>query len=237
MAFEKQNRHENEQNNTVDDFWDIDALIPQRRLPPTSADTSTTEIVLEPRTMEKRTGEQEKSANAQRRFIPPHTEEERRVREAEDEYVPQNSLIKRVRIFKPQSNYNYYDSFLRDAERLYTVKGRETSPVSFFSYVPQYTQMDRGQLEWYLWWRECFRNGTCLPTDYSYLLLYAYEMINLAERIGPEVAQGELCKLWSGYRDLFHQFLNQQEHPIQLAGGGKLIQCLGYDILNCLPGA
>ena len=39
MAFEKQNGHENKQNNAVDDFWDIDALIPQRRLPPTSADT------------------------------------------------------------------------------------------------------------------------------------------------------------------------------------------------------
>jgi hypothetical protein len=106
MAFEKQNKLENEQKNTVDDFWDIDALIPQRRLPPTGSDTSTTEIVLEPRAQGNSTDKQEKAADAQRRFIPPHTEEERRLREAEDEYAPQSSLIKRVRIFKPQSNYN-----------------------------------------------------------------------------------------------------------------------------------
>jgi len=188
-----------ERKNQTDDFWDIDALIPQRRLQAPNVDTSTAEIVIEPASAP--TGD----STPKRHFIPPHNESEARVRVAEDEYAPENSLIKTVRIFRPKSGYNYYDAFLRDAERLYSVKGRECTYVSFFSYVPQYAQMDRSQLSWYLWWRESFRSGTILSTDYSYLLLYAYEMINLAEKIGPDVAQRELCKLWSAYRTLFHQ--------------------------------
>ena len=189
----------NEQKNTTDDFWDIDALIPQRKIHTPSVDTSTAEIVIDP------SSAPEGDAPPKRHFIPPHNETEVKVREAEDEYTPENSLIKTVRIFRPKSGYNYYDAFLRDAERLYSVKGRECTYASFFSYVPQYAQMDRSQLSWYLWWRESFRNGTVISTDYSYLLLYAYEMINLAEKIGPAVAQRELCRLWGAYRTLFHQ--------------------------------
>lgn len=188
-------------NAKMDDFWDIDALIPQRRVIPTPTDTTTAEILLEP----NRASEEVSETTPRRHFIPPHDETEARLREAQDEYVPENSLIKMVRIFSPKGEHRYYDSFLRDAERLHSVKGRECAYVAFFSYVPQYSQMERAQLEWYLWWRENFRNGVFLTTDYSYLLLYAYEMINLAETIGPSVAQEELCKLWSAYRELFHQ--------------------------------
>ena len=94
---------------------------------------------------------------------------------------------------------------MRDAERLFPVVGREASRVSFFSYVPQYSQMTRGQLEWYLWWRENLRHGIFLETDYSYLLLYAYEQINLSEKITPTLAQKNLFDLWLHYRETFRQ--------------------------------
>lgn len=196
------NGQSNEQQK--DDFWDIDALIPQRRAAHYASNTETAEIVIEP---------QKTSSDAQggetlpeRHFIPPHTAEERKTeRTADDEYFPKDSLIRTVRIFRPTASYAYYDTFIRDAERLLHVKGKECGHVPFFSYVPQYTQMSRAQLSWYLWWRESFKNGVSLATDYSYLLLYAYELINLSEKSDPQYTQSELCRLWVEYRDVFHQ--------------------------------
>jgi len=190
----------------TDDFWDIDALIPPRRAVHYPSDTETTEIVLEPK--DQKSGEISAPAETEapkRHFIPPHTEEARDERVADDEYFPQNSLVRTVRIFRPRTSHNYYDAFVRDAERLFAVKGRESRHVPFFSYVPQYVQMTRDQLEWYLWWRHSFRNGVVLSTDYSYLLLYAYELINLSEKTEPSRTQNELCRLWTEYREVFRQ--------------------------------
>ncbi len=195
-----------EKDREKDDFWDIDALIPPKRAVHYSADTETTEIVLEPKNQSASSKEATGEALPKRHFIPPHNEEERRCeRVADDEYFPKDSLLQTVRIFRPHTSHTYYDSFIRDAERLLPIKGKECTHVPFFSYVPQYTQMTRAQLEWYLWWRENFQQGTFLSTDYSYLLLYAYELINLSEKTDPLYTQGELCKLWIEYRDVFHQ--------------------------------
>ncbi len=195
---------ENEKNQELqtDDFWDIDALIPPRRPVHYQTDTETAEIVIEPNEKETKLTD----ASPKRYFIPPHTEDEvKKERVADEEYVLENSLIHTVRIFRPRSSHNYYDGFIRDAERLFAIKGEECQHVPFFSYVPQYVQMTREQLKWYLWWRENFRNGVSLSTDYSYLLLYAYELINLSEKTDPVYTQGELAKLWMEYRELFHQ--------------------------------
>lgn len=193
----------------LDDFWDIDALIPQRMLPKRHTDTQTTELILEPPTSETDSddGSQQRAAPlAERRFIPPHTAEERKREPIPDEeYHLQSSLIDTVRLFPVKTTHSYYESFLRDAVRLSEVHGQSRTHVPFFSYVPQYTQMTRAQLEWYLWWRENFRQDIVLTTDYSYLLLYAYELIHLAERMDPNTVQAEFCKLWLRYRDIFHQ--------------------------------
>lgn len=202
-------KEQKKRDEELDRFWDIDALLPPRRVAQYATDTEATEIVLEP--VEGVTGETKNVPNAdaripERRFVPPHTAEEAaHARTPDEEYFPENSLIRTVRLFGAKSNYNYYDAFVRDADRLFAVKGEECGHVPFFSYVPQYTQMNRAQLEWYLWWRENFRKDQCLTSDYSYLLLYAYELINLSEKLVPQYVQGELCRLWLRYRDVFHQ--------------------------------
>ena len=187
----------------MDDFWDIDALIPKKKQSFSSVrDTTTTEIELPP----KATNEETREATSVRRFIPPHTPEEEKAAAAPlEEYVPEHALLRRVRIYRPKSTYQYYESFVRDAVRLYPIHGEPCERVTFFSYVPQYSQMSRAQLEWYLWWRECFRNGEALATDYSYILLYAYELINLSEKLSPKLVQDELLRLWESYRDIYHQ--------------------------------
>jgi len=204
------NDEQKKRDEELDRFWDIDALIPPRRAPQHATNTETAEIVLEPTTQKSEGGKTEavpmRERVPERRFVPPHTAEEvARERTPDEEYFPENALIQTVRIFKTRSSYSYYDSFIRDADRLFAVKGEKCEHVPFFSYVPQYTQMNRAQLEWYLWWRECFRRDEILTTDYSYVLLYAYELINLSEKLEPKYVQGELCRLWLRYRDVFHQ--------------------------------
>ena len=201
----------------LDRFWDIDALIPKRNKPQPVRDTEVTEIVLDPpkQTMERSSALSTSAmpcAEAidrdapKRHFIPPHTEYEETQRPKPlCEYTPDNALIRQVRIYPWKSHYRYYEGFLHDAEKLWSVQGAECPRVPFFSYVPQYSQMNRAQLEWYLWWRTGVRRGQFADTDYSYLLLYAYELINLSHKIDPTDIQRALCDLWLAYRNTFHQ--------------------------------
>lgn len=198
----------------LDRFWDVDSLLPKKRAVHYTADTETVDVVIEP--MPTNTGVEAtvprtvaipKAADtAKPRFIPPHTAEEfSNVPLPDEEYTPNNALIHKVRIYRWKSDYRYYEGFVRDAVRLYAIKGVECPRVSFFSYVPQYSQMSRPQLEWYLWWRENVRNGVYPDTDYSYILLYVYELINLSERMDAHAAQDALCRIWVSYRDTYRK--------------------------------
>lgn len=116
------------------------------------------------------------------------------------EYAPEKSLIRKVSVYKWPSNYNFYENFCSDAAKLFARKGTECPMAEFFSYVPQYNQLKRVQLEYYLWWRENFRKKIYLEADFSYILLYIYEIINLPDLIPPEEGIECLCRVWSEYR-------------------------------------
>ena len=92
-----------------------------------------------------------------------------------DDYTPAHRLIHRVRIYDKSGVYNYYEQFLDHARRVAGLRGHECDHVPFFSYVPQFSQLTKQQLNWYLWWRECLWSGSCPDTDFSYILLYIYE--------------------------------------------------------------
>lgn len=208
MSGEEQKRKKDE----LDAFWDIDALIPPKRAPRYVHDTEAVEITSEKSATSAKTpvgdaGKIPVREDAPKpHFIPPHTSEEfSKQPKALLDYAPDNALIRRVRIYPIKSNFRYYESFVRDAERLCAVKGVECPRAPFFSYVPQYSQMNRAQLEWYLWWRENARNGSYLDTDYSYVLLYIYELINLPKRGEPAESVRAMCALWLHYRPIFRQ--------------------------------
>ena len=117
------------------------------------------------------------------------------------EYVRENSLVTKVSVWQWPSKYQFYERFQSDAERYFERKGYPCSHVNYFSYIPQYIQLNRDQLEWYFWWRECVRNGEYPQTDYSYILLYIYEVINLPEKIKPDDGVKLLVSLWLNCRD------------------------------------
>lgn len=118
----------------------------------------------------------------------------------ESSYRPERSLIREVRIYPWHAAYNYYESFRAQAVKLNPHEGGECAEVDFFSYMPQYTQLSKEQLRYYLWWRTNFRRGTYLPAAYSYLLLYLYEQINLSGVIPPRQGQENILQLWLNYR-------------------------------------
>lgn len=199
---------EHDRNEELDRFWDIESLVPKKKMYISKpVDTSVTEIEIPARDGEEApaTHPIPPPQNGTRRFIPPHTEAEMTPPTPLDEYTPEHALLRRVRIYRPKSTYQYYEAFLRDAVRLYAIHGEACERVTFFSYVPQYSQMNRSQLEWYLWWRDCVRRGEYLPTDYSYVLLYVYELINLSERLEADHILSMLIAVWENYRDIYRQ--------------------------------
>ena len=213
---------------SLDEFWDISALIPQKKqaAPRAPAEIHLTEITSESRERKdapspesmRLTGQRPPAAkrdNAARsdteeqstvitRYIPPHGERPIQPPPTpDDEYVPQSAMLHRVRIYRWKTTYQYYEDFCKHATALHSRRGEPCAPVAFFSYVPQYSQMNRAQLNWYLYWREGVRRGEILPTDYSYILLYVFEIINLADTVDVRVGQQQLCALRTAFRGTY----------------------------------
>ena len=94
--------------------------------------------------------------------------------------------------------------FLAQA-RLNADRTRAAAPfVPFLQYWPTYDHMTQAQQAWYFYWRTELRKGNNLPTSISYILVHAYELINLIGVSSPQDGFDQLVRLWQHYRD---------EHP------------------------
>ena len=197
----------NKRKDELDSFWDIDGLLPtkkpavQRKVGATDAvevqferakpQSDNAQGKLTKITPPKKTTAGAASASAADRTVSPAPEKV---------YETQSGLVHRVSIYPWKSGYTYYEKFCRDGEYLRRIKGKEAPHVPFFSYMPQYGQMTKAQLAYYLWWREnIIQNGLYLPADYSYILLNIYELINLPDD-NPVKVRDALCRLWVAYR-------------------------------------
>ena len=199
-----------------DDFWDLSVLVPPRPAAPRSApqaapqakrpaprpvntgrDTEAVDVTAEPKAAQSPLSD----AIYKEHYVPPHTAKELEHPAPLFSYAPQNALIREVRVYPWRTQYDYYEHFRKYALQLHRSEGRECPAVDFFSYMPQYGQLNAAQLRWYLWWRTNFRRGVCLPVSYAYLLLYLYELINLDEVIPPAEGQALMVRLWLSYRE------------------------------------
>ena len=121
-------------------------------------------------------------------------------------YEPPSALLHRVDVYEWHTNYHYFDQFIKDAEAYRDLAGGEVKAVPFFSYFPQYAQLNRRQRAWYLYWRDQVRKETYLSTDYAYILLYLFELINLpAEGDTAENHRDLMAKVWMAYRKTYPQ--------------------------------
>ena len=205
--------HEDRKNNPseqeLDSFWDISALMPKPRRgqgirrpesvetveicsdePPVKSDDSRRITVAPDHTR----------AHSPRVSHPDPFDTDAKPTSPELEYEPEHALIRRVRVFEKRGQYNYYEQFFDHANKIGRLKGSKCDSVPFFSYVPQFSQLTKPQLDWYLWWRECVWQGTYMPTDFSYILLYIYEIINTGGHKNPAWGQRQLLELWHQYR-------------------------------------
>ncbi len=135
-------------------------------------------------------------------YIPPHTADEDQSGSPLADYRPAGVLLHRVEVYAWASGFHYFDQFAKDAaEYARRQAPDEARRESFFSYFPQYVQLNRRQTAWYLWWREKVRNGVYPETDYAYVLLYIFELINLdADRETARHHAHLMASVWMAYR-------------------------------------
>ena len=189
-----------------DDFWDLSSLIPRKKQSFGYA-KRTEAVEISSKTEPHRDSPEEESSTVIKRYIPSRggspissTSEQY---ESTVTYEPRESLIHSVCLKKQHCSYRYYQEFVEEALRLYGKQGTPSEYVPFFSYVPQYNQLDEKQLAYYLWFRECFVRGEAIRIDYSYILLWIYERINLGDRVDPVESQRILTELWNRYHEEF----------------------------------
>ncbi len=202
------NTEQNGKCPTPDDFWDIESLIPVSKrsspMPSSRSNAHTEATEIEFSTPEKTSDVSVPSAVKIDTNISSASSASRSVPVTpETVYSPRHPLIQEVRIYPWRNSFRFYERFCAMAAHYFDQRANACDPVPFFSYMPQYDQMNRAQLSWYFYWRDCVRAGRYLPTDYSYIFLYVFEIINLPDRILPEKGQVCLCEIWKHYRKTY----------------------------------
>lgn len=208
----------NKRKDELDAFWDIDGLLPAKRaaVQRKAGATDAVEVQFERAKPQPENAQAKLTKTAPQKRPPVGANHDSPARAStrpvgadsisaptpapEKVYELQSGLVHRVSIYPWKSGYTYYEKFCRDGEYLRRIKGKEAPHVGFFSYMPQYGQMTKAQLAYYLWWREnIIQHGTYLPADYSYILLNIYELINLPDD-NPIKVRDALCRLWVAYK-------------------------------------
>ena len=186
-----------------DDFWDLDKLMPKKKsaslspfvTKPTVSDYS---VSLPDNELVDKAEEEKK---AQERKLNLNLSVPADCVTADDVvYYPENSLINRITVKKLKEKYDFYDSFRKAAILYYDCPGEKCEFAQFYSYMPQYSQLTKAQKSYYFYWRSEMRRSRFIKTDYSYVYLYVYEIINLPDIVAPEEGLKLLCRVWREYR-------------------------------------
>ncbi|MBE6638337.1 MAG: hypothetical protein E7616_02635 [Ruminococcaceae bacterium] len=106
-------------------------------------------------------------------------------------------LVEQVRISSWPTPYSFFEQFRINGIQFFNTCFGEAEFEPFFSFMPQYFQLNGKQLRYYLYWRDHFRKGILLRPDYSYVLLYIYEVLNLPDLLPPIEGARQLALLWA----------------------------------------
>ena len=184
-----------------DSFWDLEKLIPKKKsatLSQFASKPAVKDYFAELPNDEKETSTPLLKAEEQRKL---NLDAIKNAELGEETvYYPENTLIKSITVRKYKEKYDFYDSFRKAAILYFDCPGEKCDFAQFYSYMPQYSQLTKPQKSYYFYWRQEMRQGRFIRTDYSYLYLYVYEIINLPDVIEPEKGIKLLCRLWREYR-------------------------------------
>ena len=177
-------------DNEKDDFWDLKKLMPTRKTRPNDVNSKANNMA--------------RVADYQIHGTVKPNDECRFTTLADtrsvDAYIPQNRFIRKITLTAYKSGFDFYGAFRNAALLYFDFKAPKCDFVSYYSYMPQYTQLTAEQKAFYFYFRGEIRKKNYIKTDYSYLYLYIYEVINLPDKIPPKEALKILTDLWCAYR-------------------------------------
>ena len=183
----------------IDAFWDLDRLLPKKKAPTLTRPAAlpvTVTVTQDASASETQDRERETRLSIGREELPAE----------EAVYVPKsNPFLLSVTLSRPKTVYSFYGHFVRDAHRYFNEEGKEVPYTAFFSYIPQYSQLSEAQRAYYFFFRQAARRAKLVKTDFSYLMLLVYEILNLPDLVPPEEGIQHLTFLWKGYRKDFPQ--------------------------------
>lgn len=134
-------------------------------------------------------------------FVPPHEHVSAKKKYVIKEYSSQKPFIKTVRLISDKECDSVFvenNLFLRERRALIDRTATGNVPYTpYFSYSPRYSQLNRQQLSYYIWWRSQLRSGVYIPTDASYVILYAYEVAACGEGEDRQAALDSLCRVFA----------------------------------------
>ncbi len=190
-----------------DDFWDIGKLMPKKTVHRGARfDTSSVDVSIAPPPSQGQVLQSKAEYDSSElKLTSVDSSSEPAEARLEREYSPENAFILKVGVYTSPSPYRYYEDFERTMHKYLRLTVKEAEKVPFFSYVPQYSQLSKQRLSWYLYWRSMCRRREYVQTDLSYIILYIYELINFDNPRHPDRMIDELCSLWRAYRGDYPQ--------------------------------
>ena len=176
-----------------DDFWDIEKLIPKKKSNVSAFSTKekTVDYVVDGEVSEKKSDKTVLTSLRDREESSLQT------------YTYDSGFVRSVTITRFVDKYDFYGNFRKAALVYYDFKTPQCEFVHFYSYMPQYSQFNSEQKRFYFYWRDCVRKKKYIKTDYSYVLLYVYEILNLPDKIPANDGVEMLIEIWRAYRKDF----------------------------------
>lgn len=181
-----------------DRFWDLSRLLPTKRPAPRIPSAPAPvlpEIDFSP-DMSDRTGEAPPSFGT----IPPRSGSD--AVKSSFTYTPaDNPFLLSVTVERKAADHSFYSHFCHIGQRLLREEGATDTPyVPYFSYIPQYSQLSAEQRAYYFTFRSAVWRREKVRTDFSYLMLLVYEILNLPDDIPPDRGIDTLVYLYTTYR-------------------------------------
>ncbi|MBQ8004998.1 MAG: TerB N-terminal domain-containing protein, partial [Clostridia bacterium] len=121
------------------------------------------------------------------------------IADPDEVYKPENPFIRKVEIYR-KKDFLYYSAFYEAGMNLLGLIGEKCDEPSFYSWVPQYSQLSEDQMSFYLYMRSEIRENRAIDIrSYSYILLYIFELINVEPN--KKNALSQLSFVWKSYRN------------------------------------
>lgn len=182
-----------EYNKDRDDFWDIQKLVPRKR-------PEARPFVTERKTVLHTVEGESQTDGGSRRLTWSDMPTIEAVAEVKSYEPEERGLIKRVTVIPSVDRFDFYGGFRKSALLYHGYSTPVCDFVPFYSYMPQYSQLTLPQKNYYFYWRSELLRGRYLKSDYSYIYLFVYEILNLPDKIPPKEGLELLVSLWREYR-------------------------------------